>query len=62
MSDNFVSVEFDSVVFSYSKREVLQEINLIIEESEIFGLLGANGAGKTTLIRLIMGIIRSKSS
>lgn len=61
MPDNFVSVEFDSVVFSYSKREVLQQINLIIEESEIFGLLGANGAGKTTLIRLIMGIIRPDS-
>ena len=35
----------------------LAEINLEIEEGEIFALLGPNGAGKTTLINIVCGIV-----
>ncbi|MDA7948910.1 MAG: ABC transporter ATP-binding protein [Hyphomicrobiaceae bacterium] len=35
----------------------LKDINLEIEQGEIFGLLGPNGAGKTTLISIICGIV-----
>lgn len=38
---------------SYGKNKVLTDINLIIEENKIYGLLGRNGAGKTTLLNLI---------
>jgi ABC-2 type transport system ATP-binding protein len=34
----------------------LKDINLEIEQGEIFALLGPNGAGKTTLISIICGI------
>ncbi|ARU57434.1 multidrug ABC transporter ATPase [Oleiphilus messinensis] len=37
--------------------QALRNINLNIEEGEIFALLGPNGAGKTTLISVICGII-----
>lgn len=35
----------------------LKNINLDIQEGEIFALLGPNGAGKTTLISIVCGIV-----
>ncbi|HEV7821924.1 MAG TPA: ABC transporter ATP-binding protein, partial [Burkholderiales bacterium] len=37
--------------------QALKNINLEIEEGEIFALLGPNGAGKTTLIGIVCGIV-----
>ncbi len=34
------------------------DINLRVEEGEVYGLIGPNGAGKTTLIRTLLGLIR----
>lgn len=36
----------------------LDRVNLNIEESRVFGLVGTNGAGKSTLMRLIAGVFR----
>src|SRR6266850_3399019 len=38
--------------------EVLKNINLIIAEHSIVGLLGASGSGKSTLLNIISGIIK----
>ena len=40
-----------------SGHSALKNINLQIEQGEIFALLGPNGAGKTTLISIICGIV-----
>ena len=46
---------------SYVNHRALDNINIDIPRSSIFGLLGPNGAGKTTLIRIINQIINQDS-
>lgn len=45
----------------YGSLNVLNGINLLIKENEIFGLLGPNGAGKSTLISIITGLVKQTS-
>jgi ABC-2 type transport system ATP-binding protein len=50
-------VEFDGVVFSYDRTEVLHNVSFTLNRGEIVGLLGPNGAGKSTTIKIIAGIL-----
>ena len=50
-------IEIEGLHKSYTDHKALDNINLSIGESKIFGLLGPNGAGKTTLIRIINQIL-----
>ena len=43
---------------SFGKTEVLHNINLEIQDGELFTLLGPSGCGKTTLLRIIAGFIK----
>ena len=43
-------VKLENLSRRFGSRDVLKDINLEIEEGEIFGLLGPSGAGKTTII------------
>lgn len=47
----------------YLRGKVLgvKDLNLDIEEGEIFGFIGPNGAGKSTTIRLLLDLIRPTS-
>ena len=45
----------------YGSRRGISDVNLTIEQGEIFGFLGPNGAGKSTLIRVLMGLLRAGS-
>jgi ABC-2 type transport system ATP-binding protein len=44
-----------------SGHRALSEVDLQIEQGEIFALLGPNGAGKTTLISTVCGIVTATS-
>jgi ABC-2 type transport system ATP-binding protein len=44
-----------------SGHQALTDVNLEIEQGEIFALLGPNGAGKTTLINIVCGIVTATS-
>ena len=41
--------------------EALRDINLTIEDGEIFGIIGLSGAGKSTLVRCINLLERPSS-
>ena len=41
---------------SFETNKVLNKVNLEVNDSSIFGLVGVNGSGKTTLLRCIAGI------
>ena len=42
---------------AYGNKTVLRNVNLAIQDSEIFGLLGPDGAGKTTLMQVMAAIL-----
>lgn len=41
---------------SYGKKVIIDNLNLEVEEGQIYGFLGPNGAGKTTTIKMIVGL------
>ena len=45
----------------YGSLAAVQDLNLTVEQGELFGFLGPNGAGKTTTIRMIVGLLRPTS-
>ena len=51
-------IELKNVSKSYVKNiKAVDNVNLTINNGEIFGFLGQNGAGKTTTIKMITGIL-----
>jgi lipopolysaccharide export system ATP-binding protein len=42
---------------NYKNREVVKNISLEVNSSEVVGLLGPNGAGKTTCFYMIVGLV-----
>lgn len=44
-------IELRNIHKSYNNHTALNNINLFIQESEIFGIIGRSGAGKSTLLR-----------
>jgi ABC-type branched-subunit amino acid transport system ATPase component len=51
-------IKVDSVTMQFGGLRALGDVNIEIEEGEIFGLIGPNGAGKTTLFNCITGVYR----
>ena len=49
-------IEVRNVTKRYGKFTALENLNLKVEKSSIYGLVGYNGAGKTTLLKTMMGI------
>jgi len=45
----------------YGDLKAVDDFTLVVEEGQLFGLLGPNGSGKTTMIRLLTGQIRPTS-
>ncbi len=48
----------EHLVKKYSKRKVVDDISVEVNQGEIVGLLGPNGAGKTTSFYMMVGLIK----
>jgi ABC-2 type transport system ATP-binding protein len=51
-------IETHDLTKTYGSHRGITQVNLDVEEGEVFGFLGPNGAGKTTTIRLLLDLIR----
>lgn len=54
-------IEIKNLQKTYDKIRVLENIDLTINDSEIYGLVGRSGAGKSTLLRCINGLEKFNS-
>ena len=45
------------VSYKYTNYKGIEDINLSLEDGQIYALLGANGSGKTTLLKCILGLL-----
>ncbi len=52
-------IKVDHVSKCYGKVQALKDVNLSVNEGDIYGFIGPNGAGKTTLIRVLLGILKA---
>ncbi|MGH7096537.1 MAG: peptidase domain-containing ABC transporter [Stellaceae bacterium] len=56
-------IEFEDVTFHYpaSPTPALKEVSLVIEPSQVVGIVGRSGSGKTTITRLLQGLYRPQA-
>ena len=43
----------------FGKFTALDQVNLHVDEGEVYGFIGPNGSGKSTMIRLLLGMIKA---
>ena len=54
-------LELKNVSKFFGKRKVIDNLNLEVQEGEIYGFLGPNGSGKTTTIKMILRLLSNDS-
>ncbi len=52
-TDDWKTIQFKNVRFSYGSKEVLKGLDLTINRGEVVAIVGSSGGGKTTLVNLI---------
>lgn len=51
-------LEVRDLAAGYGRGDIVQEVSLAVEGSEIVTIIGPNGAGKSTLIKALAGVVR----
>jgi ABC-2 type transport system ATP-binding protein len=51
-------IQTEKLTKSYGSHRGIIDVDLAVEQGEVFGFLGPNGAGKTTTIRVLLDLIR----
>ncbi len=54
-------IQLEKLTKSYGAHRGIVDVDLDVEQGEIFGFLGPNGAGKTTTIRTVLDLLRPTS-
>lgn len=51
------AIKTENLTKYYGKSRGVLELNLSVEQGEVFGFIGPNGAGKSTTIRTLLGLV-----
>ncbi len=54
-------IETFDLTKKYDQKAVVNNLNLKVNDGEIFGFLGPNGAGKTTTMKMLLGLVQPTS-
>lgn len=54
-------IEIKNLTKNYGKARGIIDVNLNVDQGEVFGFIGPNGAGKSTTIRTLLGLIAPTS-
>lgn len=55
------AIKLEAVSKQYGKKQVLDNIDLVIQEGTVYGLIGPSGSGKTTLVKTLIGLTLADS-
>ena len=61
MTVNAPALETHNLRKEYKGRAVVQNLDLTVQQGEVFGFLGPNGAGKSTTVKMLLGLVRPTS-
>jgi manganese/zinc/iron transport system ATP- binding protein len=50
-------LEIHDMTVAYHRKPVLWDIDLVVPEGKLVGIVGPNGAGKSTLIKAVLGLL-----
>ena len=53
-----IAIETRNLMKKYKEKTAVADLNLTVEQGELFSLLGVNGAGKTTTVKMLSCLIR----
>jgi manganese/zinc/iron transport system ATP- binding protein len=56
-SEVAIALEIHDMTVAYHRKPVLWDIDLVVPEGKLVGIVGPNGAGKTTLIKAVLGLL-----
>src|SRR5690606_21556352 len=56
-----LAIQTHDLTKTYGQNRGIRNVNLSIEQGEIFGFLGPNGAGKSTTLRTLLGFMKPTS-
>jgi ABC-type multidrug transport system ATPase subunit len=54
-------LEISHLTKNYNSIKGVDNLSLVIEKGQVYGILGPNGSGKTTTLSIIMGVVRQSS-
>jgi ABC-2 type transport system ATP-binding protein len=56
-----IAIAIEDLNKSFQDSHVIKDLNLFINQGEVYGFIGKNGAGKTTTINMILSLIHKNS-
>lgn len=54
-------IKIDNLTRKFKDVTAVDNLSLVINKGEVFGILGPDGAGKTTLLRMLAGLLKPSS-